>query len=39
MPLSSETFVLSSPVVLHLDNAVDIKIFGFGEVLLSEMFV
>jgi len=39
MPLSSETSVLSSPIVLHLGNALDIKIYGFGEVLLSEMFV
>jgi hypothetical protein len=38
MPFSSEIFVLASPVVLHLGSAADIKIFGFGEVLLSGMF-
>jgi hypothetical protein len=32
MPFSSETFVLSSPVVRHLGSAADITIFGFGEV-------
>jgi len=39
MPFSSESFVLSSPVVWHLGSAVDITIFGFGEVSLSGMFV
>jgi len=39
MPFSFETFVLSFPVVLHQGSAADIKIFGFGEVLLSGMFV
>lgn len=39
IPFSSEIFVLWSPVVLHLGSAVDFKIFGFGEVLLSRMFV
>jgi hypothetical protein len=39
MPFSSETVVLSYPVVLYLGSAVDFKIFGFCEVLLSVMFV